>query len=62
MNRAAQRAQKRQERASAALGILGAVLCAVVAGAVVVALLHWIATVPSGWWLPVAQRPFGGAL
>jgi hypothetical protein len=62
MNSAYQKMLRRQERASAALGILGAVLCAVVVGAVVVALLHWVATMPSGWWLPVAQRPFGGAL
>ena len=62
MNSAYRKLQARQERASAALGILGAVLCAVVAGAVMVALAHWIATVPAGWWLEPAYRPFGGAL
>ena len=51
-----------QKRASATLGLCGAAIVAIVAIAAAVAFIHLIATMPSGWWLPVAQRPFGGAL
>jgi hypothetical protein len=53
---------RNQKRASATLGLCGIAIVAIVAIAVAVAFIHLIATMPSGWWLPVAQRPFGGAL
>lgn len=62
MNRAYLRRQRQQERASAALGVLGAVILALLAAAVLTALWRVAAAIPSGWWLPVEQRPFGGAL
>lgn len=62
MNSAYRKMLRRQERASAMLGLLGAAIVAIVAVAAAVAFIHLIATVPAGWWLPVAQRPFGGAL
>lgn len=62
MNRAYLRRQRQQERASAAMGVLGAILLGamviVVLAAMVVAWQHF----PTAWWLPVEQRPFGGAL
>ena len=62
MNRAYLRRQRQQERASAAMGVLGAILLGamviVVLAAMVAAWQHF----PTGWWLPVEQRPFGGAL
>jgi hypothetical protein len=60
MNSAYIKLQRRQARASAALGILGALLLVLVAGAVLVALWHAVAAIPPGWWLPEYARPFGG--
>jgi len=62
MNSAYRKMLRRQERASAMLGLLGAAIVAIVAIAAAVAFINLITTVPAGWWLPVAQRPFGGAL
>jgi hypothetical protein len=62
MNSAYRKMLRNQERASATLGLCGAAIVAIVAIAAAVAFIHLIATMPSGWWLPVAQRPFGGAL
>jgi hypothetical protein len=62
MNSAYRKMLRNQNRASATLGLCGAAIVAIVAIAAAVALIHLIATMPSGWWLPVAQRPFGGAL
>ena len=62
MNRAYLRRQRQQERASAALGVLGAVILALLAAAVLAALAQAWTHFPTGWWLPVEQRPFGGAL
>ena len=59
MNSAYRKMIRNQQRASATLGLCGA---AIVAIAAAVAFIHLIAPMPSGWWLPVAQRPFGGAL
>ena len=62
MNSAYIKRQRREERASAALGILGALLL----GAAVIVLLAAAVSAwghfPTGWWLEPAQRPFGGAL
>lgn len=49
--------QQRHDRASAALGVLGALL---IAGLVLVALWNLAAAIPPGWWLPIEARPFGG--
>jgi hypothetical protein len=62
MNSAYRKMLRSQKRASATLGLCGAALIAIVAIVTAVAFIHLIATMPSGWWLPVAQRPFGGAL
>jgi len=62
MNSAYRKTLRSQKRASAMLGLCGAAIVAIVAIAAAVAFIHLIATMPSGWWLPVAQRPFGGAL
>jgi len=62
MNSAYRKMIRNQQRASATLGLCGAAIFAIVFIAVAVAFIHLIATMPSGWWLPVAQRPFGGAL
>lgn len=66
MNSAYRKMLRNQERASATLGLCGAAIVAIVliaaAVAAAVAFIHLVATMPSGWWLPVAQRPFGGAL
>jgi hypothetical protein len=60
MNSAYRKLQQRQARASAAIGILGALLVVLAAGAVLVALWHIVAAIPPGWWLPHDVRPFGG--
>lgn len=62
MNSAYRKMLRQQERASATLGLFGAAIVAIVAIAAAVAFIHLIATMPSGWWLPTANRPFGGAL
>ena len=62
MNSAYKKMLRSQKRASATLGLCGAAIVAIVAIAAAIAVLHLVATMPSGWWLPVAQRPFGGAL
>jgi hypothetical protein len=62
MNSAYRKMIRNQERASATLGLCGVAIFAIVAIAAAVACIHLVATMPSGWWLPVAQRPFGGAL
>jgi len=62
MNSAYRKMLRSQERASATLGLCGAAIFAIVAIVAAIAFIHLIATMPSGWWLPVAQRPFGGAL
>jgi hypothetical protein len=62
MNSAYRKMIRNQQRASATLGLCGAAIVAIVAIVAAVAFLHLVATMPSGWWLPVAQRPFGGAL
>jgi predicted tellurium resistance membrane protein TerC len=60
MNSAYVRLQQRQRRDSALMGVLGAVLLALVAAAVLVALVRLSWAIPAGWWLPVEARPFNG--
>lgn len=60
MNSACRKRQRQQERASAALGVLGALLLALLAVAVLAALWRAAAAIPPGWWLEPATRPFGG--
>lgn len=62
MTRAYLRRQRQQDRASAALGVLGAVILALLAAAVLTALVKAGMALPTAWWLEPAQRPFGGAL
>lgn len=60
MNSAYRKRQAREDRASAALGVLGALLLAGVACLLAWAIWHAMASIPAGWWLPVGARPFGG--
>ena len=48
------RQARREARASAALGICGLILLAVIVGRMV----YGVATVAPGWWLPVQDRPW----
>lgn len=60
MNSAYVKRQRREQRASAALGLVGGLLVAIVAAAVLLRFAQWVAHIPPGWWLPEAARPFGG--
>ena len=62
MNSAYLKRQRQQERASAAMGVLGALILALLAAAFLTALVKAGMALPTAWWLPVDQRPFGGAL
>lgn len=60
MNSAYVKRLRREQRASAALGVLGALVLGLIAVAVLLRLGQWVAHIPPGWWLPVEARPFGG--
>lgn len=62
MNSAYVKRLRREQRASAALGVLGAILLGAMAIVVLAAMVAAWQHFPTGWWLPVEQRPFGGAL
>ena len=62
MNSAYLKRQRAEDRASAAMGVLGAVLLAGLAVVVLVGLAHAWQHFPTAWWLEPSQRPFGGAL
>lgn len=62
MNSAYLKRQRAEDRASALMGVLGAVLLAGLAVMVLVGLAHAWQFFPTAWWLEPSQRPFGGAL
>jgi hypothetical protein len=62
MNSAARKLAQRQHKLTTAAAIAVVVLLAITAALVIWGVWQAAIHIPTAWWLPVEQRPFGGRL